>query len=42
MQTYRDSKIKNKVKEHHTKNVNLIEDTIKNSMNEINVLKNIK
>ena len=42
IQTYRDSKIKNKVKEHHTKNVNLIEDTIKNSMNEINVLKNIK
>jgi len=42
MQTYRDSKIKNKVKEHHTKNINLIEDTIKNSINEIDILKNIK
>jgi tryptophan halogenase len=42
IQTYRDSKIKNKVKEHHTKNINLIEDTIKNSINEIDILKNIK
>jgi tryptophan halogenase len=42
IESYRNSKIKHIVKEHHSKNINLIEDTIKNSINEIDILKNIK
>jgi tryptophan halogenase len=42
IESYRNSKIKERVKEHHSKNIKLVSTAVDSSINEIDALKNIK